>query len=72
MYLYGRLINSVLMCYQLHVMLLRVMCHVVCGDDACLGTRGHGDGYPETMDPDPQIGWSGMVTKKYVTLLDLT
>ena len=27
---------------------------------------------PETMDGDPQIGWSGMVTKKYVTLLDAT
>ena len=72
MYLYGRLINSVLMCYQLYVVLLRVMCHVVCGDDASCGTGVMGMATPETMDGDPQIGWSGMVTKKYVTLLDLT
>ena len=53
-------------------MMCAMLCDVVCGDDACLGTRGHGDDHLGPLGSGSSDWGSGMVTKKYVTLLDLT
>ena len=54
-----------LCCYMWYVMLCVGMMHVLVPGVMGMATL-------ETMDPDPQIGDLGMVTKKYVTLLDPT
>ena len=57
MYLYGRLINSVLMCYQLHIVCMWGMCGMC-------GILAMGVMTPETMDLDPQIGYLRWVISK--------